>query len=291
MIAGASIEIGALWVRVQTSAAGLDRVFFLMDLPGERDAPDARALLEVRQGVSLDGVGYRFPDGTEAIEEVSFDARVGEVTALVGPAGAGKTTLAYLLCGFLPATRGRVLVDGRDLRQYTHASLREKIAFVFQETALFDDSVETNIRMGNPDASDFEVRQAARAAGAAEFIDALPEGYATRLGRGGGKLSVGQKQRLAIARALVRHAPILVLDEPTSALDPDTEQHLVDSLHAASRERLVLVIAHRLSTVRGADQILFVDAGRIRERGNHESLMRAGGAYRRFVDLQSRGAA
>jgi ABC-type multidrug transport system fused ATPase/permease subunit len=263
-----------------------------MDLPSERDTEGAETLDGVREGIRLDDVGFSYPDGTEAVRGVELEARVGRITALVGPAGAGKTTLAYLLCGYLEPSRGRVLADGRDLRDFTHASLRQRLAFVFQETALFDDSVEANIRLGRPDAGDTEVRRAARAAGAHEFIERLPQGYATRLGRSGGKLSVGQKQRLAIARALVRDAPVLVLDEPTSALDPETEQRLVGALREAARDRLVLVIAHRLSTVRVADEICFVDGGRIVERGSHAELMATpGGAYRRFVELQTRGAA
>jgi ABC-type multidrug transport system fused ATPase/permease subunit len=291
-IAWASVELGAFWMRVQGSAAGLHRVFFLMDLPSESEEKAARALERVREGVRLEDVHYRYPDGTHALRGVSFEARVGSVTAIVGPAGAGKTTLAYLIPRFVEPTSGRVRVDGVDAASVTRASLRAQIAFVFQETALFDDTVLENIRLGRPGASEAEVRRAARMAGADEFIARLPEGYRTRLGRAGGKLSVGQKQRLAIARALVRDAPILILDEPTSALDPETEQRLVAALREASRERLVLVIAHRLSTVRAADQILFLEAGEILERGTHAELAsRPGGAYRRFVELQTRGAA
>ena len=237
-------------------------------------------------------MSFTYEDGTEALHDVDLEARIGQMTALVGPAGAGKTTLAYLLCGFLEPTRGRVTLDGADLRRFTIDSVRSQIAFVFQETALFDDTVEANIRLGKPDASEADVRLAARRAGADEFIQQLPHGYHTRLGRGGGKLSVGQKQRLSIARALVRDAPVLVLDEPTSALDPETERRLLHALREAGRDRLVLVIAHRLSTVRAADQILFLEAGRVIERGSHDELMqRPGGTYRRFVDLQTRGAA
>jgi ABC-type multidrug transport system fused ATPase/permease subunit len=291
-IAWASIELGAFWLRMQGSAAGLHRVFFLMDLPGEAEDRATRALDGVRHGVRMEGVHYRYPDGTPALAGVDLEARVGTLTAIVGPAGAGKTTLAYLLPRFLEPSAGRVTIDGIDVASVTRASLRARIAFVFQETALFDDTVLANIRLGRPDASEAEVRRAARIAGADEFIARLPEGYRTRLGRAGGKLSVGQKQRLAIARALVRDAPILILDEPTSALDPETEQRLVAALREASRERLVLVIAHRLSTVRAADQILFLDAGRIVERGTHDELAsRPGGAYRRFVELQTLGAA
>jgi len=287
-----AVEIGALWIRVQGSAPGLHRVFFLMDLPNEQDARGAQDLARVRSCVRLENVSYEYPDGTPALRDVSLELPVGKVTALVGPAGAGKTTLAYLVPRFLHPSSGRVLLDDADVADATQTSLRDQIAFVFQETVLFDDTVEENIRMGRPEASATEVRRAAQIAGADEFIRRLPEGYATRLGRAGGKLSVGQKQRLSIARALVRNAGILILDEPTSALDSETENRLVAALREAGRSSVVLVIAHRLSTVRAADQIAFVDGGRIVELGSHEELMgRPAGAYRRFVGLQTRGAA
>jgi ABC-type multidrug transport system fused ATPase/permease subunit len=284
--------LGTLWIRLQGNAAGLNRVFFLMDIPGEADAPGAEPLPAVEQGVRFEGVEFDYEDGTAALRGIDAEARVGAMTALVGSVGAGKTTLAYLIPRFLSPTRGRVLFDGRDVAGSSLASVRAQVAFVFQEQHLFDTSVEENIRVGKPDASEAEVRRAARTAGADGFIRTLPDGYATRLGRAGGKLSVGQKQRLAIARALVREAPILILDEPTSALDPDTERRLVAALREAARTRLVLVIAHRLSTVRQADQILFLQDGRILERGSHDALMAdPDGAYRRFVELQTRGAA
>ena len=286
-----AVELGALWIRVQGAAPGLHRVFFLMDLPGEQDPPGARPLPPLREGIRLEDVSYRYPDGTPALEDVNLDLRVGRVTALVGPAGAGKTTLASLVPRFYDPTSGRVLADGVDLRTVSRSSLRDQVSFVFQETVLFDDTALENVRIGKPDASEAEVQRAAEIAGAHEFLSRLPDGYATRLGRSGGKLSVGQKQRLAIARALVRDARILVLDEPTSALDPETERRLVSALREASHGRVVLVIAHRLSTVRAADEIVFLDGGRIRERGSHDALMaRPGGAYRRFVELQTRGA-
>ena len=291
-IADGAIRLGALWIGIQGSAAGLHRVFFLMDAPAEEDAPGAAPLAPIRSAIELQEVSYSYPDGTPALEQVSLEARIGEVVALVGPAGAGKTTLAWTIPRYVEADSGRVLADGVDTATVTRESLRAQVAFVFQEVSLFDTSVAENIRLGKPDASDSEVERAARMARADDFIRELPDGYATRLGRSGGKLSVGQKQRLAIARALVRDAPVLILDEPTAALDPVTERALVASLREASRDRIVIVIAHRLSSIRSADRIAFLDSGRIIEQGSHDELMaRPGGAYRRFVDLQVRGAA
>lgn len=288
----ACVEVGALWIRLQEAAAGLDRVFFLMDLPSEEDPPGARPLPPLRESVRLEDVSYRYPDGSEALRDATLELRVGRVVALVGPAGAGKTTLASLVPRFLAPSAGRVLFDGVDAAAATRASVRAQVAFVFQETVLFDATVAENLRLGNPDASEAELRRAAKIAGADEFVRRLPEGYATRLGRAGGKLSVGQKQRLSIARALAKPARVLILDEPTSALDPETEQRLVAALREASRDHAVLVVAHRLSTVRAADEIVFLEAGRIVERGRHEELVaRPGGAYRRFVELQAPGAA
>ena len=287
-----AFELGGAWFLTQTSASGLHRVSFLMKLPGEADPPGAAPLPPVREGLRFEDVHFAYEAGQPVLRGVDFEARVGQVVALVGPAGAGKSTIAYMVPRFLSPDRGRVLADGVDVKDVTRESLRSRIAMVFQETTLFDDTVAGNIRLGDPGAGDTAVRRAARIAGADDFIQRLPRGYDTPLGRGGGKLSVGQKQRLAIARALVRDAPILILDEPTSALDPETERDLVGALREASRTRLVLVIAHRLSSIRSADQILFVDGGRIVERGSHEELMsRPDGAYRRFVELQTRGAA
>lgn len=287
-----SIIFGTLWVRLQGNAAGLHRVFLLMDLPGEQDRPGAAPLAPLEREVRLEGVGFRYEDGTRALEDVDLRCRVGEMTALVGAAGAGKTTLAYLVARFVEPSEGSVRFDGHDIAGATLASVRSQVAFVFQEQQLFDATVAENIRVGKPAASETEVRRAAKLAGADGFVRALPQGYATRLGRGGGKLSVGQKQRLSIARALVRDAPILILDEPSSALDPETEAELLASLRGAARDRVLIVIAHRLSTVRRADQILFLAGGRVAERGTHDELMtRSDGQYRRFVELQTRRAA
>jgi ABC-type multidrug transport system fused ATPase/permease subunit len=281
-------SLGGLWFTLQGSAAGLHRVFFLMDMPGESDDPANAELSQIRRGIEIESVHFAYPDGSSALRGVTLRAQIGQMIALVGPAGAGKTTLAYLIPRFVTPDRGTVRIDGTDIQHVNLESLRRQIAFVFQETVLFDATVEENIRMGLPGASDEAVREAARLAGAAEFIEALPQGYATPLGRAGGKLSVGQKQRLSLARALVRDARILIFDEPTSALDPESEMRFVATLHELSRDRLVIVIAHRLSTVRSADEILFVDAGEIIERGTHQSLVeRPDGAYRRFVEMQS----
>src|SRR5262245_16451558 len=214
-----SVELGALWVALQGNAAGLQRVFELMDAPGESDAIGVPVLAPVRRRVAVEDVWFDYADGAPALRGVGFTAQRGEMIAFVGPTGAGKTTLAYMIPRFLIPQRGRVVIDGVDIAGVSLTPLRAQIAFVFQETVLLDASVEENIRLGRADATAIEIRRAARLAGADQFIQALPDGYATRLGRSGGKLSVGQRQRLAMARALVREAPILILDEPTSALD------------------------------------------------------------------------
>jgi ABC-type multidrug transport system fused ATPase/permease subunit len=287
----AALVLGTLWFRLQGAAAGLERAFWLFDLPAEEDPPGARPLDPLRRGVRFEQVSFRHADGTPALEDIDFEARIGELVALVGPAGAGKTTLVHLLPRYLEPTGGRVLADGVDLASVPRAALRAQVSTVFQDTWLFDGSVLDNVRLGAPDATPDGVARALRLARADDFVAQLPGGLAARVGRGGGQLSVGQRQRLAIARALVRETPILILDEPTSALDPETETALVASLREAGRDRLVLVVAHRLSTIRAADRILFLDHGRIVEQGTHDQLMaRAGGAYRRFVELQQLAA-
>jgi ABC-type multidrug transport system fused ATPase/permease subunit len=282
------VYLGGLWFTLHLSAPGLDRVFYLLDQEPETDAPDACELPRARHSVRFEDVDFEHPGGAGSLRGVSFEARRGEVTAIVGPAGAGKTTLVQHVPRFLVPRRGRVLVDGRDVATVTRSSLRAQIAFVFQENALFAGTLEDNLRLARPGASELELRRAAQIAGVDEFVRTLPDGWGTALGRGGAGLSVGQKQRLAIARALLRDAPILILDEPTSALDPETEKRLLAALREAVRDRIVLLVSHRLSTVRDADEILFLRDGRIEERGSHAELMALpNGAYRHFVELQA----
>jgi len=284
--------LGALWFNLQNSVAGMKRVFDVIDMRVDADHHGARRLPGAARRVALEDVSFRYPDGTLALDGVSIEGRVGEMIALVGTTGAGKSTLAYTLPGFIRPTAGRVLLDDTDLAALSVDCVRDNVAFVFQEPIVFDDTVASNIGMGNPAASAAEQEAAARTAGALDFIEALPEGFRTRLGQGGATLSVGQKQRLAIARGLVSRAPVLVLDEPTAALDPETENALVAALQAERQKRLLIVIAHRLSTIRSADRIVFIESGRIVETGSHDALMRRpDGAYRRFVELQVGGTA
>ncbi|MGZ6971370.1 MAG: ABC transporter ATP-binding protein, partial [Thermoanaerobaculia bacterium] len=217
---------------------------------------------------------------------VDLALRRGSITALVGPSGAGKSTLAALLPRFMDPTAGRVTLDGVDLRDVTLASLRARIGLVTQDVVLFDDTVRRNVAYGRPEVAETDVRDALAAANALAFVDALPDGLDTRVGEGGARFSGGQRQRLAIARALLKDAPILVLDEATSALDAESERAVQEALERLMAGRTVLVIAHRLSTVRRADQLVVLDAGRIVERGRHADLLAAGGLYRRLHDLQ-----
>ena len=278
---------GAIWIKLQETVAAARRVFFFADYESEETRPGGRSLSRVTGGVRMVDVGFDYPDGHRALAGVNLDLRVGELVALVGPTGAGKTTLAYLIPALLRPTSGRVLVDGTDAGDIDLDSLRRQVTYVFQEHLLLPESIRENLKLANPEASDERMMGALETAGCMDFIDELPDGIDTVLGRSGDTLSVGQQQRLSIARGLVRDAGILILDEPTAALDPQTENQLVASLHEAAADRLVVVIAHRLSTIRNADRIVFLDEGRVRDIGSHDELMaKPGSAYREFVELQ-----
>ena len=286
-IALTAAALGAMWFNLQNSVAGMKRVFDIIDMAVDADHHGEQVLTQRASGIQLENVSFSYSDGSRALNSVNLEGHVGEMIALVGATGAGKTTLAYALPGFIIPSSGRVLIDNTDLADLSVSSIRESVAFVFQEPVVFDDTAANNIRMGNPDATQDEIVAAARTAGATSFIEDLPNGFDTRLGQAGATLSVGQKQRLAIARGLVSRSPILILDEPTAALDPETENALVKALQTERGQRLLIVIAHRLSTIRSADRIVFIDRGKILETGSHDELMaRRGGAYRRFVDLQ-----
>ena len=283
-----AMQFGRIWIDQQDNAAAARRVFFSMDHQAEsvksrRDTP-----LKWSDPLSLrfEDVGFRYPDGRRALAGVGFEARAGQTLAIVGPSGAGKTTLAQMIPKFLHPTEGRITMNGVDIAELDSGALRRAVAYVFQEHQLLTDTVAANLRIAKPEASVAEMESACRLAGALDFVRAMPEGFDSRIGRGGGALSTGQKQRLSIARGLLRGAPILILDEPTAALDPDTERALLDALRASGQYRLTIVIAHRLSTVQCADRIVYLDRGRVVETGSPDELMaKPDGAYRRFVEV------
>ena len=268
--------------------ASAEKVFeFLDQPPTEVDRP-GEAPARFEQDVAFDRVSFRYGDGDLVLRDVSFRLAKGQIVALVGPSGAGKTTLADLLPRFHDPTSGQILMDGVPLTGLGRRSIRSLLGVVSQDTVLLNDTVRANIAYGSPGASMAQVEAAAAAANAAGFIAALPQGYDTMLGERGTRLSGGQRQRIAIARALLRDPPILILDEATSALDTESERLVQQAIERLMQQRTVLVIAHRLATVRDADEIVVLDAGRVVQRGTHEELLRAGGLYRRLYDLQFR---
>jgi subfamily B ATP-binding cassette protein MsbA len=272
---------------LQQALASARRVFEILDAPNDvTDRPGAVRLGGLEREIRYEGVTFAYRPGTPVLHAVGLALPRGSVTALVGPSGGGKSTLASLLPRFMDPTAGRVTVDGIDLRDVTLASLRAQIGLVTQDVVLFDESVRRNVAYGAPELEDSRIRQALAAANALAFVEALPDGLDTRVGEGGARLSGGQRQRLAIARAILKDPPILVLDEATSALDAESERAVQEALERLMAGRTVLVIAHRLSTVRRADQLVVLEAGRIVERGSHADLLASGGLYRRLHDLQ-----
>lgn len=274
-------------VSLQTGLAAAQRVFALIDkAPALTESANATALPRVAADVSFEAVRFSYDGHEAALNGVEFSAPAGKITALVGPSGAGKSTVLNLIPRFYDPSEGRVLVGATDLRDVSFASLRDSIALVSQEVVLFDDSIGNNIRCGRLGASDDDVRQAAIAAAAVEFIDRLPEGMRSQVGEHGQRLSGGQRQRIAIARALLKDAPILLLDEATSALDTESERQIQIALGHLMQGRTTIVIAHRLSTVQNADLIHVFSQGRVVESGNHSQLYEKGGLYARLYDLQ-----
>jgi subfamily B ATP-binding cassette protein MsbA len=273
---------------LQQALASARRLFEILDTEIEvRDRPGAQPLGPFSLDLRFEGVSFAYDSGSEpVIRGLDLVVRKGSVTALVGPSGAGKTTLANLVPRFMDVTSGRLLVDGVDVRDATLASLRGAIGLVTQDVILFDDTVRRNVCYGRSDVPDERIVAALTAANADGFVERIPGGLDARVGESGTRLSGGQRQRLAIARAILKDPPILILDEATSALDTESERAVQEALERLMAGRTVLVIAHRLSTVRRADQIVVLENGVIVERGNHAELLVAGGLYRRLHDLQ-----
>jgi subfamily B ATP-binding cassette protein MsbA len=279
--------LSGLYTTFNSAAGASERIFELLDEePDVQDAPDAEALPTVEGRVRFENVSFAYATGGEVLSNIDFTAKPGRTVALVGPSGAGKTTLMGLIPRFYDPQKGRVLVDGTDVRRVTLRSLRRQVALVSQEVRLFGTSLRENIRYGRLDATDAEVEDAARAANAHGFIRRMDGGYDAEVGERGVKLSGGQRQRVAIARALLRRAPLLLLDEATSSLDAASEQAVQEALGRLKAGCTTFVIAHRLSTVQGADRIVVLDEGRLVETGTHAELMARGGLYRDLAAIQ-----
>ena len=287
-IATPAAYLGAYWIKIQDVIAAVRRVFFFMDYESEEDYKEGDECTGIEREITFEGVGFSYPNGTQALVDINLSLKFGDLVAIVGPTGSGKTTLAYLIPSVLQPTAGRILIDGRDATEFDVQSIRRQVSYVLQEHTFLSATIRHNLLLANPTATDAQMFQALETAGCMEFVSKLPNGVDTRLGRGGDTLSVGQQQRLSIARGLIRESQVLILDEPTAALDPQTEQTLLNSLRRAAENRLVVVIAHRLSTIRQADQIVFIEGGRIQEIGTHDELIaRPTSSYREYVELQS----
>jgi ATP-binding cassette subfamily B protein len=289
-LAGAVTSLAGMHVNITGSLALFGRLFSYIDrVPEITDDPAATELGDVAGAVRLERVTFSYPGGAgPAVDDVTADIEPGQLVALVGPSGAGKTTITGLVARFFDPQQGAVLVDGADLRQVTRASLARQLGMVFQDTFLFHASIADNLRYARPGATDAELAAAARAAHLAELIASLPDGYDTVVGERGHRLSGGEKQRVAIARVILRDPRILILDEATSSLDSVSEQHIQAALRPLLRGRTSIVIAHRLSTILAADKILVLDQGRLVDQGTHAELLARGGLYAELYHRQFR---
>ena len=281
-------SLANLLENMQQSMAGAERVLDILDAPLEiQDRPGALELRNVRGDIAFEDVSFAYQQESPVLKGVSFHVEPGKMLALVGPTGAGKTTLTQLISRFYEPDAGRILIDGHDLQDVTIESLRRSIAPVLQDTFLFNGTIAENIGYARPDASREEIRAAAKAANIDADIMAMPDGYDTQVGERGLRLSGGQKQRVAIARAVLRRSPIIVLDEATASVDVETERQIQQAIANIAGQRTIIAIAHRLSTIRNADQILVIEDGRVTERGTHAELVALGGSYARMSDLQN----
>jgi len=279
--------MGMVYREIKQGLVDIENMFELLGRnPEIDDVPGARPLEVSRGEIRFEHVGFHYDPDRQILKDISFTVPAGKTVAIVGPSGAGKSTISRILFRFYDLSSGRVTIDGQDICEVTQDSLRRAIGMVPQDTVLFNDTIAYNIRYGRPDASEEEVREAARMAQIDEFIARLPAGYKTEVGERGLKLSGGEKQRVAIARTILKGPPILMLDEATSALDSGTEREIQSALARVSQGRTTLVIAHRLSTIIDADEILVLQGGVIVERGRHDALLESGGVYARMWDRQ-----
>jgi len=274
----------------QKGYAGFKRFVEVLDThPDIQDEPDALPLTNVKGDIEYKNVSFKYDEDSQVLDNVSLKIKAGETIALVGPSGGGKTTLCSLLPRFYEVTAGSITIDGKDIRRVTLESLRNAIGLVQQDVYLFDGTIKENIAYGKPGATDEEIIEAAKKANIHDYIMTLDEGYDTYVGERGVRLSGGQKQRLSIARVFLKNPPILILDEATSALDNESERFIQKSLEDLAQNRTTIVIAHRLSTIRNADEIYVITDEGIKERGNHEELMKQGGIYAHYYNMQFEG--